>query len=127
MRKTLKAPPAVIGSKVTVRLPTGMIHDLKKDMALSGYEERAQSRWIAEAIEQLTEMPGYEELVAEDFIAEGRNKSMKVSLPGPTTTTFKRALKTVRAALNKTDVQSMVVRTAVLQRLIKSDLTGADQ
>ena len=125
--KALAAPGPVVGSRLTVRLPIDMIDEVKRDMEKHEYGRRQQSRWISEAIDRLLTMDYFPELVAEDYIADGRNKPVRISVPGTTSAGIDRAVPRVRRELKTEEVISKLVRTAIIQRLIATEISeGGD-
>lgn len=121
MAKALKAPGTVVGSRLTVRLPHRMIDEVKTDMAENSYGPRQQSKWISEAIDGLVDIEYYPVLIAEDYIAEGQNRPVRISVPGSTYAKLQRAIRRVKREQKIDDVLSKLIRTAIIQRLIVAE------
>jgi len=118
MARSIAPPRSMRVARLTVRLPTRMINDIQADMSDNGYSPRNQSRWIEEALVGLLESEYYPELVAEDFIAHGRNKPVRITLNGETAHEIEKAIERIEHEEKLVDVQSKLVRTAIRSRLV---------
>ena len=122
MAKILSAPRSMQSARLTVRVPIGMIEDMRTDMARNKYSSRKQSRWVEEAVESFLETKSFPELIAEDFIAPGNNKPIRISLNGEMADEIEKATKLASDQENITDTKSKLVRAAIRQRLLASGL-----
>lgn len=118
MPKAFAPPRSTQTTRRTVRVPVRMIDDLRANMAANKYPQRQQSRWIEEAILALVDTEFFPELVAEDFVAPGANKPLRISLNGVTDDRLETAIKRCEEEAQIVDVQSKLIRTAIRNRLL---------
>lgn len=121
MAKAFAPPRSTQTARRTVRVPVRMIEDLRTHMQSNHYPTRKQSRWIEEAIIQLLDAEFFPELVAEDFVAPGTNRPIRVSLNGRTEDRLVAGIKRVETEENVSDVQSKLIRTAIRHRLLNDN------
>jgi hypothetical protein len=112
--------------RMAVRVPVRMISKIEDDLLKSGYNKKQRLSWFEDILKELFEKDDYHNLIAEEFIEAGTTKIINLSI---TETTFKIVSETVKEVeekeKTKTD-RSSVIRTAILQRLLKpsSELIG---
>ena len=108
-------------AKISFVIPTGLQQELAERTVKDGYGLRGKSKWVSEAIDNLLNINNYPELV--NYSDEMRN------LKAVETITVDKLLK---LSLNNSVIvirkqypmleglQSRIVRTAILQRLLRS-------
>lgn len=105
--------------RMAVRVPVRMISKIEDDLLKSGYNKKQRLSWFEDILKELFEKDDYHNLIAEEFIEAGTTKIINLSI---TETTFKIVSETVKEVeekeKTKTD-RSSVIRTAILQRLLK--------
>lgn len=98
-----------------------ILSDLKNDMVKSGYDLKGKSKWICEAVHELLSMTNYKELVMLSDQMQGFEKLDYISVDRSFKTLISDAVINIRADYPSLEgVQSKILRTAILQRLIKS-------
>jgi hypothetical protein len=106
--------------RMAVRVPIRMIAKIEDDILKSGYNKKQRLTWFEEILKELFEKADYHNLIAEEFIEAGTTKIINL---GITAATFKTVSATVKEVeekeKTKTD-RSSVIRTAILQRLLKA-------
>jgi O-methyltransferase involved in polyketide biosynthesis len=108
-------------AKITFVLPDVLQQEFREQIAKDGYDMRGKSRWIAEGIEYLLKMKNYPELVQLSNEMKGFGKVESVVI----TKDLKKDMDNAVLEIRKTypvleGVQSGIVRTAILQRLLRS-------
>ena len=105
--------------RIAVRVPIRMISKIEGDIFDSGYNKKQRLNWFEDILKELFQKDDYHNLIAEEFIEAGTTKIINLSI---TVDTFKVVNDTVKEVeeqeKTKTD-RSSVIRTAILQRLIK--------
>ena len=88
-------------------------------MIREGYDLKGKSRWVAEAVEALLKMKSFPELVKLNDEMSGFGKMESVLVPRDLKIRLDQAIRTVRETyLMLEGVQSRLMRTAIMQRLI---------
>ena len=115
----------VLGSRVekktrtSLRLPSVAIEMIKKSMLKQGYGSRERSRWISEAVEQLVNKKGFWDLVAEEFMDNGENEVIPLTLEYRISSLISNAEVQVKeGSSNQVVDRSIILRAAISQRLI---------
>jgi hypothetical protein len=111
--------------KITFVLPAQLQHDYKTNIVNQGYSLREKSKWISNAVSDLLEMPNYIELVYYGDEFGGFDKSETIVVDE----SLKHALDSAVVEVRKNypaieGVQSRVLRTAILQRLLRTDISS---
>ena len=108
-------------AKITFVLPDNLQQEFREQIIKDGYDMRGKSRWISEGIESLLAMRNYPELVKLSNEMKGFEKVEYVVI----TRDFKKNLDNAVIQIRKQypcleGVQSGIVRTAIMQRLLRS-------
>lgn len=107
--------------KVTFVVPQAFQQDLREQVIKDGYGMRGKSKWISEAIESLLEIPNYIELVHYNDEMKGFAKMETIVVAKELKNLLDQAIIAVRKQYPTIEgVQSHIVRTAILQRLLRS-------
>lgn len=107
--------------KVAFVLPLPLQTDFKADMIQEGYDLKGKSRWVSEAIERLLTLSNYADLVKLNDEMSGFDKLESVVIERSLKKLMTEASVTVRTKYPSIEgVQSRIVRTAIVQRLIRS-------
>ena len=110
-----------IKAKVTFVLPDNLQKDFKAQIIKDGYDMRGKSRWVSEGIERLLEMRNYPELVYLNNEMKGFEKMESVVVTKELKKFLDSAVITIRKEYPILEgVQSRIVRTAIVQRLLRS-------
>jgi hypothetical protein len=117
----IKNPTAVQNKKrMSVRIPLGMIDRIEVNIHLSGYNKKQRFFWFEDVINELFMTPDYHNLIAEEFITAGTTKVVTLSISNET---YRKVEATVSEVLEvekyNTD-KSSIIRTAIIQRLLKT-------
>lgn len=105
--------------RVSVRMPHGMLDDIRSTLLSQGVSLRLQSQWVSEAIVRLHAMPGYWDAIAEEWLSPGANIVKQITLNENAMNALKAIgdqLKQQRPETN--DANSKIIRTAIYQALI---------
>jgi hypothetical protein len=106
--------------RMSVRIPLGMIPRIEINLLASGYNKKQRYFWFEDVIKELFSTPDYHNLIAEEFITAGTTKVVTLSI---STETYKKVEATVGEVLAiekyNTD-KSSIIRTAIIQRLLKT-------
>lgn len=107
-------------ARTSLRLPETVLAKISESMSKNGYGAKQRSRWICEALADLIKIEGYCELIAEEFMDKGGNEVIPVTLDDKSSGLLAGAIKSY-AEKFQVDVidQSVVLRTAIIQRLIR--------
>jgi hypothetical protein len=101
-------------------LPEAILVDIKNSMMQEGYDLRGKSKWISEAIYQLLYMPNYIDLVMINDQMDGFEKVDAVSIEADLKERLDKAILEIRKAFPIVEgVQSKILRTAIVQRLLR--------
>lgn len=107
--------------RMAVRVPIKMVSKIEDDLLASGYNKKQRLSWFEDILKELFEKENYHNLIAEEFIEAGTTKIVNLSI---TTETFKIVNDTVKEVEEKENTntdRSSIIRTAILQRLIKAN------
>lgn len=108
-------------SKITFVLPDPLQREFREQIAKDGYDMRGKSRWIAEGIEHLLTMRNYPELVHLSNGMKGFEKAESVVISKDLKKFIDNAVIHIRMEYPSIEgVLSCIVRTAILQRLLRS-------
>ena len=106
--------------RMAVRVPIKMISKIEENLLDSGYNKKQRLFWFEDILKELFEKENFYNLIAEEFIEAGTTKIINLSI---STDTFKRVSDTVKIVEEKENTKtdrSSVIRTAILQRLLKA-------
>jgi len=93
---------------------------LDEKVIADGYGMRGKSRWVREAIEDLFAYSNYAELVSISDEGENAEQSISIRLPRKLFLEIEKAVIAIRKEFPEIEgIKSKVVRTAIMQRLIR--------
>jgi O-methyltransferase involved in polyketide biosynthesis len=108
-------------AKITFVLPDVLHKECREQIAKDGYDMRAKSRWIVEGIQNLLAMHNFPELVNLSNEMKGFEKVESVVVTKDLKRFLEGAIIQVRKLYPAMEgVQSRIVRTAIVQRLLHS-------
>lgn len=113
-------PEKEVVKRMSLRVPKGMIPDIEKDVSASGYNKKERTLWFEEILKEFFEIENYLELVAEEYIKAGTTKTISLIVNIDTFEKIKETVKLVNEVENEKTDRSSVIRTAIIQRLMKS-------
>ncbi len=107
--------------KITFVLPDILQREYREQLIKDGYDMRGKSRWVSEGVEFLLALQTYPELVYLSDEMKGFEKMESIVI----TKEIKKLVDTAVIEIRKKypaleGVQSRIVRTAILQRLLRS-------
>lgn len=107
--------------KVTFVLPEALQNELRDRVIKDGYDAKGKSRWVAESIKHLLSMNAYPDLVKINDEMKGFEKLESVVIVKELKSQLDDAVITVRTKYPAIEgVQSRILRTAIVQRLLQS-------
>lgn len=105
--------------KISFVIPEGLQKDLREKIVLDGYSLKEKSRWVAEAVEQLLQLNSYIDLVKVNDTMNGFEKFESILIERNLKTQLDESIISIRKKYPEIDgVQSRIMRTAILQRLL---------
>lgn len=108
-------------SKIAFVLPDVLQQEFREQIAKDGYDMRGKSRWVAEGIAYLLGMQNYPELVRLSTEMKGFGKMESVVISKELKKEMDLAVVAIRKIYPALEgVQSGIVRTAIVQRLLRS-------
>lgn len=121
VRRPIKAPVTEKGkARTTLCLPESMLDSIHRIMDAEGVSRKRRSQWIEGAVERLYSLPGAEELVLEEFMDPGGNKTIPVSLSKPIRDRIDRTVVDLARDVEKPVESSALLRTAISQYLLRA-------
>lgn len=106
-------------TKIVFVLPEGLQKELKEQLTKDGYDLKAKSLWISEALLNLFTMKNYADLVKLSDEMNGFKKSESVLVDKRMKFTINEAVINIRQKYPTIEgVQSRIMRTAIMQRLL---------
>lgn len=107
-------------AKVTFTVPKNLQQDLRVRVIKDGYGLRGKSKWVQESIELLLSLPNFIELVHYSDEMQGFEKVETVVINYPQAIKLEKAIIAIREVFPLLEgVKSRIVRTAILQRLLR--------
>lgn len=107
--------------KITFVLPENLQKELRERILKDGYDSKGKSRWVSESIERLLDMNNYPELVKINDEMKGFEKMESVVIFKELKQKLEHAILGVRKHYPAIEgVQSRILRTAIVQRLLFS-------
>ncbi len=108
-------------TKITFVVPENLQQDLREHMIKDGYSLREKSRWVTEAIQSLLALPNFIEFISYSNEMRGFEKVETITILKE----LKRQLDENILEIRKLHpimegVQSRIVRTAIVQRILRS-------
>jgi len=106
--------------KIAFVLPTMLQKELKERIIKDSYDMKGKSRWVSEAITELLLMQSFPDLVKINDEMKGFEKLESVIIPRELKNQLDAAIIYVRKKYPAIEgVQSRIVRTAIVQRLLR--------
>jgi hypothetical protein len=119
-RRAIKPPAEPAGkTRTTLCLPEAMLGSIHATMDAEGLSRKRRSQWIENTVERLFGLPGYEELILEEFIDPGRNKTIPVSLKKPLRNRIDKTVQNLNQDTKRPVEASALLRTAISQYLLR--------
>jgi len=119
-RRAIKPPAEPAGkSRTTLCLPEAMLGSIHAVMDAEGVSRKRRSQWIETTVERLFGVTGYEELILEEFIDPGRNKTIPVSLSAPLRARIDKTVQNLTREADRPVESSALLRTAISQYLLR--------
>jgi len=107
--------------KITFVVPENLQNELRTAVIKAGYGLRGKSRWVSEAIEALLVTNNYPELVNINEIMHGFEKVETIVIDYSLKVKLDKAIIEIRQSYPILEgVQSNLVRTAILQKLLRT-------
>lgn len=107
--------------KVTFVLPEALQKELRSRVIKDGYDSKGKSRWVTESIKHLLSMKAYPDLVKINDEMKGFEKLESVVIVKELKNQLDDAVITIRTKYPAIEgVQSRILRTAIVQRLLQS-------
>lgn len=105
--------------KISFVLPQGLQKDLKERIVQDGYSLKGKSQWVSEAIENLLDKESYVDLVKVNDVMQGFEKLESILVEKNLKSKLEASVINIRRKYPEIDgVQSRIMRTAILQRLL---------
>ena len=105
--------------KISFVLPEGLQKDLREKIVFDGYSLKGKSLWVSESIEQLFKLKDFMDLVKVNDVMQGFAKFESVLIDRELKKELDESIIRVRKKYPEIEgVQSRIVRTAILQRLL---------
>ncbi len=106
--------------KITFTIPKDLQVELREQVIQEGYGFRGKSKWVSEAIQELIGLSNFPELVSYNEHMKGFDKVETIVIEYSLKIKLEEALLKIRAIYPSLEgIQSRIIRTAVLQRLIR--------
>lgn len=107
--------------KISFIIPDNFQQELREQVVKDGYGLRGKSIWVGEAISNLLELSNYPELVNFSDGMKNLNKTETIVVDYLLSQSIFEALLKIRQEFPTLEgVKSRIVRTAILQRLLRS-------
>ena len=104
----------------TFKVLDSLNQKIDEEVIADGYGMRGKSRWIREAIEELLTYPNYTELISLSDEMEDCKHSISIRLPRELFLEIEKAVINIRKEFPELEgIKSRIVRTAIIQRLIR--------
>lgn len=108
-------------TKITFVVPDCLQQELRQRVTLDGYGLRGKSKWVSEAVESLLKLDNFVTLVQYSEELQGFNKVETVVIPMDLKHQLDKAIiETRREHPTLEGVQSCILRTAIMQRFLRS-------
>lgn len=107
--------------KITFVVPSTLQQELRQHVINDDYGLRGKSRWVSEAIERFLKLENYEDLVNLGNEMKGLEKVETITIEKSLKKSLNQAIHEVRIKHPLLEgVQSVIIRTSILQRLLRS-------
>lgn len=107
--------------RTSIRLPKAMVNKIDEDMVFLGFNKKQRSLWFSKVLTDFFEIEDYTHLVAEEFIVPGTTQPVAINIELDLLNKIDNAVSETKAIENEECDRSSVIRTAILQRLLKAD------
>lgn len=106
--------------RVSYFLPDLLLNDVKEQMISQGYDLKSKSKWISEAVQALLCSNNYIDLVNLNEQMQGFEKLDYLTIDRSIKGNIDKAIIEIRKVHPSIEgVQSKIIRTAIVQRLLK--------
>ena len=106
--------------RVSYFLPDLLLNDVKEQMISQGYDLKSKSKWISEAVQDLLCSNNYIDLVNLNEQMQGFEKLDYLTIDRKIKGNIDKAIIEIRKVHPSIEgVQSKIIRTAIVQRLLK--------
>jgi len=110
-----------IKTKITFVVPESLQKEMRQQIISDEYGLRGKSKWISESILRFLELKNYIDLVQISEEMKGFAKTETISVDKQIKDALERAILEVRKANPSSEgVQSSIIRTSIVQRLLRS-------
>jgi len=107
--------------KITFAVPGKLKHELSEKVIKEGYGFRGKSKWVSEAVESLLKLKNFPDLVNHSDEMSGFDEMETSVIDYQLKSKLDGAILEVRKAFPMLEgVTSRIMRTAILQRLLRS-------
>lgn len=114
----------MIKKRLTYFLPQRLHSEMLETIQNAGYSNREKSRWICEAIENLFQIPNHVELISFSDDMSALSKKDTLTIPDILKKELNEKTREIKARhLDMDGVQSRIIRTAILQRILRSSFS----
>ena len=105
--------------KISFVLPENLQKDFKTKMLQDGYDLKGKSKWVAHAVEELLDLKTYADLVKVNDEMKGFEKLESVVIDRELKTKLDESVVEIRRQYPTIEgVQSRILRTAIIQKLL---------
>jgi hypothetical protein len=106
---------------VSFKLSASLAKKLDAQVITDNYGMRGKSKWVREAIEELLSLPNAAEFVGLSGEVERENTVVSIRIPRELVLKVEQAILGVRKEYPTIEgVKSKIIRTAIMQRLLRS-------
>lgn len=106
--------------KIAFVLPEALQRDLKEQVVRDGYDLKGKSRWVSEAVEKLLAVEDFADLVKLNDAMKGFEKLESIVIERHLKRQLDEAIINIRKKYPAIEgVQSRIMRTAIVQRLLR--------
>lgn len=106
--------------RVSYFLPEAILFDVKEMMMKEGYDLKGKSKWVSEAVHELLSFQNFAEMVMISDQMEGFAKLDSISIEQELKMKLDATVIEIRTQFPAIEgVQSKILRTAILQRLLR--------
>jgi len=108
------------GFRTSLRIPEAALNKINESMAIHGYGSKSRSKWICHAVQSFVAMNDYPALVAQEFMDQGNNVMIPVTVDNVTGLLLEEAEAELKSKnVNTLDAdRSAILRSAITHRLI---------
>lgn len=107
--------------KISFAVPNDLSQEIRTHVIKNGYGLRGKSKWISEAVERLILLKGFVELINYSDEMQGFDQIETVVIEYPLKLKLDDAILKIRKEYPTIEgVKSRIMRTAIMQRIIRS-------